>query len=173
MAKFAFTQASLKAFFETHSRALAWDETQRGLAVYATAEGQITLFAQSRVGARQRKKAWGAARRIDHPTAADQGRRVRRRRSARSRHPRGASQGGRAQITFGDAYLAHRESLIRRMASKNTLPLYASNYRLCLAKRQNRALSSLTRGELREWHDGWKKIGPTGTNNTARMLRAI
>lgn len=79
----------------------------------------------------------------------------------------------RSRITLGDAYLAHHESLIRRNASKGTLSLNASQWARRLAKHQNRALSSLTRGELREWHEGWRKAGVTAANNTARMLRTI
>jgi hypothetical protein len=69
MAKFAFTQASLRTFFEAHPRKLAWDETQRGLAAYATSSGQVTLFVQFRVGARQRKKVLGRLGEISLPQA--------------------------------------------------------------------------------------------------------
>jgi integrase len=172
MAKFAFTRVSLKAFFEAHHHELAWDETQRGLAAYSTSAG-ITLFVEFRVGAKQRKKALGRLGELTIQQARTKAAEY----NVAGRHGRDILEEQRRaahrEVTLGDAYLAHREALVRKGASKTTLALTATNWRLRLARHCNRPLTSLTRKEVREWHQGWKSIGAAGANNCARMLKTI
>jgi hypothetical protein len=173
MAKFIFTEVRLRTFFETNPAKLCWDETQRGLAAYATASGQITLFCQFRVGPRRRKKSLGRLGEI----SLQQARSMAAQYGVAGRHFRDLIKEQRqAQarlVTLGDAYLAHREALVRKGASQATLRLNAANWRLRLSRHQNRPLTSLTRKEVRDWHQGWEGVGAAGANNCARMLKTI
>ena len=177
MPKFVFTQASLTKWFEANPRGLCWDRTQRGLGCYGTSSG-ASLFCMFRVGARQKKKVLfrlgeGSIQQArtmtsEYLTSGRHGKDV----LAETAEAQRAAQ--RGALTLNDAYAAYVEALTRRGAATGTLQLHDCNYRLRLAKHGDRQIASLTRGELREWHNAWgKTTGPTGANNTARMLRAI
>ena len=176
MSKFPFTQASLRTFFEmAKPHAIAWDKTQRGLGCYARSDGGLTLFVQLRVRARQKKKVLGHASEM----TLQQARTMAAEYSISGRHGKDVlaeqRQAAKKALTVNDAYLAYTEALTRRGASAGTFQLYESQWKLRLAKHGNRPLNSLTRQELRDWHDGWGRsgCGPTASNNTARMLRTI
>ena len=152
---------------------MIWDSGQRGLCAYATSNG-VSLCAQWRVGRIQRKKVLGRLGEI----SIQQARTMAAEYGVAGRHNRDVlaeqREAQKKALTLNDAYAAYIEALTRRGAAFGTLKLHECNYRLRLAKHGNRPLASLMRSELRDWHNAWgKTAGPTGANNTARMLRAI
>ena len=78
-------------------------------------------------------------------------------------------------LTLADAYSAYIEALVRRGSSSGTLKLHDCNYRLRLAKFGDRPLASFSRQDCRDMHAQWLRsgAGPTGSNNTARMLKSV
>jgi hypothetical protein len=160
MSKFTFTNAALKSFFEANPSKTCWDKTQRGCGAYQVrSTGAITLFCQWRFGPRQMKKALGRLGEI----SLQQARQMAAEYGVAGRHGRDVlneqRQAQAKAVTLGDAFLAHREALTKKGASAATLRLYASQWRLRLAKHQGRPLTSLTRKELREWHQSWGQAG--------------
>jgi integrase len=173
VSKFVFTAASLKAFHDANPQKIGWDKTQRGLGSYSSSSGAITLFCHFRIGSRQRKKAVGRLGEI----SISEARTLAAQYGVAGRHGRDLLEEQRqAQaktVTLGDAYLAYQEGLRRRGASPNTLAQNAVQWRLRLAKHQSRAVATLTRAEVRGWHEGWQKAGAAAANNAARMLKTI
>jgi integrase len=170
--KLNFTAAALKAHFDKNPRAVFYDMQQRGLFSYMTSGGHISLGAHYRLAGsnRQVKKTIG---RLGHEFSISEAR-------ARVAALVVAGKAGedlrvtqRGALTLQDAYEADRQSLIRRGASPTTLSLNASQWKLRLSKHGGRTLISLTRGELRDWHNGWARWGVAAANNSAKLLRTL
>ena len=173
--KFTFTHASLRKFFEANGKAICWDATTRGLGAYARSDGGITLFCMWRVGSRLKKKA------LFHlgERSLQEARTMCAEYTISGRHGKDVlaeqRQASHQALTLLNAYEAHRQSLIRRGASERSIAFNASNWKLRLEKHGSRTLSSITKSEARNWHEGWLRAGagPTGSNNTARLLRTV
>ncbi|GEP11249.1 hypothetical protein MGN01_30940 [Methylobacterium gnaphalii] len=79
----------------------------------------------------------------------------------------------RARLTLADAYAEYTKALKRKEASPKTLLLNDHNWRKMLRPHAGRELNTLTRREVRTWHEGWGHIGPTAANHGARLLRTV
>lgn len=168
--KFTFTHASLRKFFEANGKAICWDATTRGLGAYARNDGGITLFCMWRVGSRLKKKA------LFHlgERSLQEARTMCAEYTISGRHGKDVlaeqKQASHQALTLFTAYEAHRQSLIRRGASERSIALNASNWKLRLEKHGSRTLSSITKFEARNWHEGWLRAGAGPTANEDRRL---
>lgn len=63
-----------------------------------------------------------------------------------------------SQLTLADALAEYMKALTRKDASPKTLQLNEHNWRKMLASYATRELRTLTRREVRAWHEGWGRI---------------
>jgi integrase len=169
--KFPFTVAAVKAWLTANPSKICWDEAQRNLGAYMTSNG-VSFFCQFRVGRIAKKKVLGRLGEISIQAA----RTMTAEYVVAGKHGRDVLQekadAQRKALTLSDAFTAYTEALRRRGASPGTLQLHGCNWKLRLAKHGQRPLSSFSRQELRDLHNGWAKFGVTAANNTARMLKS-
>ena len=176
MRRFNFTANTLSRYLVTpdgRGPTVVWDAEARGLGAYRGRTGTGTFFVHYRVGGRQRKVTLGRVnelavadarvRSVEIMVAARQGRDVIAEREAVDR----------ARLTLADAFAEYTKALKRKEASPKTLALNEHNWRKMLAPHASRELHTLTRREVRAWHEGWGSMGPTAANHGARLLRAV
>ncbi|GJD96288.1 tyrosine-type recombinase/integrase [Methylobacterium iners] len=177
MRRFKFTATTLSRYLVTPEngcgQAVVWDNETRGLGAYRGKTGHGSFFVHYRVSGRQRKVTLGRvdeiavadarARAVEIMVAACQGRDIVEEQQAAER----------ARLTLADAFAEYMKALARKEASPKTVALNEHNWRKMLAPHAKRELRSLTRREVRSWHEGWGSIGPTAANQGARLLRAI
>ena len=142
---------------------IVWDAETQGLGAYRGKTGPSTFFVHFRLDGRQRKATLGRVGEVALPNAreraveilaaARQGRDVAEERAAEH-----------ARLTLADAFAAYTEALRRKQASPKMLPLNDHNWRKMLAPHGPRDLRTLTRREVRAWHENWGHIGPTAAN---------
>ncbi|MGU3336855.1 tyrosine-type recombinase/integrase [Methylobacterium mesophilicum] len=177
MQRFKFTTTALARHLtppsDGVSQTVVWDTDARGLGAYRGKTGAGSFFVHFRVNGRQRKTTLGRineiavadarARAVDIMHAASQGRDVIKEREATAP----------ARLTLGDAFAEYTRALQRKEASPRTLLLNEHNWRKMLSSHGKQELHTLTRREVRAWHEGWGRIGPTAANQGARLLRAV
>lgn len=182
MRRFKFTATSLARYLVAPSSAsrqvVVWDADTRGLGAYRGKTGAGSYFVHYRVGARQRKATLGRVNEIaladarvraaEIVLAARQGRAPDEKKPAEEAPVEEAGH-----LTLADAFAEYTKSLGRKEASPKTLELNEHNWRKMLAPHAGRELRTLTRREVRAWHEGWGPIGPTSANQGARLLRAV
>ncbi|GEP12022.1 integrase [Methylobacterium gnaphalii] len=152
---------------------MVWDTETRGLGAYRGKTTSGSFFVHYRVGRRQRKLTLGRvnelsvadarARTVEIVAAAHQGRDLVDERQLAER----------TRLTLSNAFSEYTASLTRKAASPKTLALNAHNWRKMLSPHGGRELRTLTRRDIRSWHEGWGSIGPTAANQGARLLRAV
>lgn len=152
---------------------VVWDSETRGLGAYRGKTGAGSFFVHYRVGGRQRKTTLGRINEIavadarvqavEIMLAASRGHDVVEERKAATL----------ARLTLADAFAEYMRALHRKEASPKTLALNEHNWRKMLAPHGARELHTLTRREVRAWHESWGQMGPTAANHGARLLRAI
>jgi integrase len=173
MAKFKFTNPSLKSFFQSNPTSIAWDTEIRSLGAYATKSGDISLYVHLRVGATQRKRTIGRLSELDLTTA----RKMAAELSVAARNGVDVIKARKAeaatQVTFGFAYAEYMASLARKGASAMTIRLCEKNHRLYLGKFEKRPLVELTRAELRAFHASLEPRGKTAANAVLRLVRTV
>lgn len=177
MRRFKFSSTTLSRYLITPAdgaaQVVVWDTECRGLGAYRGKTGQGTFFVHFRVNGRQRKVTLGRINELAIPdargktveimAAAQQGRDVVEERET-------AAQ---ARLTLADAFAEYAKALRRKEASPKTLLLNEHNWRKMLSPHGSRELHTLTRREVRTWHESWGRMGPTAANHGARLLRAV
>ncbi|AIQ91326.1 tyrosine-type recombinase/integrase [Methylobacterium oryzae] len=176
MPRFKFTTTSLSRHLtapQSGAQTVVWDTETRGLGAYCGKTGVASFFVHCRVAGRQRKTTLGRVNEIaiadarakaaEIMLAASQGRDVEEERAATAR----------SRLSLADAFAEYTSALQRKEASPRTLSLNEHNWRKMLAPYGTRDLRTLTRREVRAWHESWGQIGPTAANQGARLLRAI
>jgi integrase len=175
--RFKFTSTTLSRYLvepeNGASQMVVWDTESRGLGAYRGKTRPGTFFVHYRVGSRQRKVTLGRinelaigdarAKAVEIMAAARQGRDVIEEQALTKQ----------AQLTLADAFAEYTKALVRKEASPKTLLLNEHNWKKMLAPHAVRELHTLTRREVRAWHEGWGRLGPTAANHGARLLRTI
>lgn len=177
MRRFKFTSTTLSRYLvmpeHGGAQTVVWDTESRGLGAYRGKSGPGTFFVHYRVVGRQRKITLGRinelaigdarAKAVEIMAAARQGRDVIEEQAV-------AEQ---ARLTLADAFAEYTKALVRKEASPKTLLLNEHNWKKMLAPHAARELHTLSRREVRAWHEGWGRLGPTAANHGARLLRAV
>lgn len=173
MPKMNFTNANLRAYFDKNPKATVYDIGQRGCAAYRTSSGHISLMAHYRIGHRGVKAVIG---RLGELSLADFRAKVATLVVAGKENVDVVGDRKREAekaVTLGEVFELHKESMIRRKCSPASVAVNEGVWRTRLGKHASRPLSSISKADVKAWHQQWRHAGPCAANRAIRLLSVL